>query len=221
MEGQSTELKFERSEKFDALAKGLGEFQSTVSAVKKDGENPHFKSTYATLDSILAAIREPMKKAKLSFAQLPIGDDLLVTILMHESGEFFQSTIRMHPRDNSPQSLGSAITYMRRYALSAILGIATDEDDDGNGASTEARPAGAATAPARRAPGPRVPPNKPPTTPGGTAFEKAATLIEAAKTSDALIDLSKKVLESKNLTVEEKATLDSRISTRVDQLTTG
>lgn len=116
-------------------------FQGEVSAVTKDGNNPYFKSKYATLENIIDTIRLPLQKNGLSFSQFPTGENELVTILMHSSGEYLQSTVKMAPKDNTPQGQGSAITYMRRYALSAILGIATEEDDDGNGASKPSAPA--------------------------------------------------------------------------------
>src|SRR3990167_1270934 len=115
------------------LATALVEFQKEVEAVKKDGTNPFYKSTYATFQNVIETIREPLAKNGLSFSQAPDGDGLC-TILMHTSGEFIKATGKMTPKDNTPQGQGSAITYMRRYALSAILGIATEDDDDGNAA---------------------------------------------------------------------------------------
>lgn len=125
----------DKSPTIKELATALCKFQSEVSAVKKDGNNPYFKSKYATLENILETIKTPLKNAGLSFVQLPCGDNELSTIIMHISGEFIQSVVKMNPKDNTPQGQGSAITYMRRYALSSALGIATEEDDDGNHAS--------------------------------------------------------------------------------------
>lgn len=125
----------EKSQSIKELATALTKFQSEVNAVTKDGSNPFFKSKYATLENTIETVRDPLQKYGLSFAQFPSGENELVTILMHTSGEYLQSTVKMTPKDNTPQGQGSAITYMRRYALSAILGIATEEDDDGNSAS--------------------------------------------------------------------------------------
>lgn len=140
----------ERSQTIAELAKALAKFQSQVAAVKKDASNPFFKSKYATLENIIETIRKPLEDSGLSFSQFPSGDNELVTILMHISGEFLQSTAKMTPKDQTPQSQGSAITYLRRYALSAILGIATEEDDDGNQATHKK------TAPQK----PKMPPRK-------------------------------------------------------------
>lgn len=126
----------EKSPDIKEIANALLLFQSKVKPIKKQGENPYFKSKYATLDDILENIRVPLQEANLSFSQFPSGDNELVTILLHTSGQYLMATAKMVPKDNTPQGQGSAITYMRRYALSAILGIATEEDDDGNKAST-------------------------------------------------------------------------------------
>lgn len=142
-----------KSPEIKNLATALAKFQSTVEAVKKGASNPFFKSKYADLASIIDAIREPLAKNGLSFAQFPAGDGGLTSILMHETGEFIEETFTMKPVDNKPQTAGSAITYMRRYALSAMLGIATEEDDDGNVASGLSK-----KAPAKK----EVNPDKPP-----------------------------------------------------------
>lgn len=126
---------FKKSGSIVNIAKALIQFQSEVETVKKTATNPFFKSSYAPLESIIEVIQEPLKKAKLAYTQFPTGVNSLVTVLMHESGEFMESTVQMSPKENTPQGQGSAITYMRRYALSAILGLATEEDDDGNSAS--------------------------------------------------------------------------------------
>jgi len=134
-----------KSESIKEIAKALADFQGNVKPVKKSATNPFFNSKYATLENILEAIRQPLREAGLSFSQFPNGEGELVTILMHTSGEFFESNLKLTPKDQTPQAQGSAITYMRRYALSAILGIATEDDDDGNSSSapkkTPARPA--------------------------------------------------------------------------------
>lgn len=126
---------FKKSESITNIAKALMAFQSAVPAIKKDGENPHFKSKFATLSSIIETITKPLADAKLSYVQMPSGENELVTVLMHETGEFFESIVKMAPKTNDPQGQGSAITYMRRYALSAMLGLATEDDDDGTAAS--------------------------------------------------------------------------------------
>ncbi|MDR2927156.1 MAG: ERF family protein [Cytophagaceae bacterium] len=117
------------------IATSLAAFQGEVGKVKKDSTNPFFKSKYASLANILDVIRGPLAKNGLSFTQFPHGENELTTVLMHTSGEFIQGTYKMIPVSAKPQDLGSAITYQRRYALGAILGLNIDDDDDGNAAN--------------------------------------------------------------------------------------
>jgi len=122
-----------------ALAKAQGQFEAAV----KSGKNPHLRNTYATLDDIIAAVRGPLAANGLSFIQ-PLSaakdDDsyALETTILHESGEWISTwavvpTLSSNRGVNELQAFGSALTYMRRYMLSAMLGINTEEDDDGNG----------------------------------------------------------------------------------------
>lgn len=116
------------------IASALKKFHEYVEPITKDAVNPHFKSKFASLDNIIAGIRNALAIAGLSFAQFPDGDGL-TTILMHTSGEWLKATANLKLVKQDPQGQGSAYTYARRYALSAVLGLATDEDDDGNEAS--------------------------------------------------------------------------------------
>lgn len=125
----------EQSNTITELAKALGVFHSEVKPVKKSAENPFFKSSYADLPAILEAVQAPLLKAKLTFVQFPVGENTLTTMLMHESGEWIRSNYTLKPVKADPQAAGSALTYARRYALGAILGISTENDDDGNSAS--------------------------------------------------------------------------------------
>lgn len=102
--------------------------------VTKDATNPHFRSKFTSLDNIIETIRAPLTSCGLSFAQLPDGDGL-TTILVHTSGEWMKATANLKLAKEDPQGQGSAYTYARRYVLSAVLGLSTDEDDDGNEAS--------------------------------------------------------------------------------------
>lgn len=124
----------EKSESIAELAKALCKFQGEMEGIKKDAANPFFKSKYASLANIIEDTRNGLAKNGLSYAQFPSGEYELTTILMHTSGEWMKAAYKMEPVDKKPQSLGSAITYQRRYALTAILGLQV-EDDDGNEAS--------------------------------------------------------------------------------------
>jgi len=122
----------EKSQSIKEIAKALQCFQGKMAKIKKDATNPFFKSKYASLSTILEHIQTPLSECGLSFAQFPDGSQL-TTLLMHgESGEWIQAGYDICPIKNDPQAIGSALTYARRYALSGILGINVDDDDDGN-----------------------------------------------------------------------------------------
>lgn len=107
----------------------------------KDGNNPHFKSKYATLQSVVETCKPVLKKHGLAITQTfePSCDGIsIITTLVHESGQYISGSLFLKPAKNDPQGYGSAITYGRRYAWAAILGMVADEDDDGNEASAPA-----------------------------------------------------------------------------------
>jgi hypothetical protein len=138
-----------KSESIAMITQALITFHVKVDPIKKDSENPHFHNTYASLANILTSINDALNESELSVVQFPDGENGLTSILMHTSGEYIQSTYCMQPSKNDPQGAGSAMTYMRRYAIAAILGLSIEEDDDGNAAATPAenkaaRPANAA-----------------------------------------------------------------------------
>lgn len=126
-----------KSESIKELATALCKFQGAVETVRKEAVNPFFKSKYASLANILDVIRKPLFENGLSFVQLPSGQHELTTIIMHTSGEWIEETYSMTPTKNDPQGLGSVITYQRRYALGAALGLNIDEDDDANAATKQ------------------------------------------------------------------------------------
>lgn len=136
-----------RSEEIGMIAGALAAAQGEMTAAKKDSDNPYYKSRYADLASVWEACREALSKHELSVIQLPSWDGKRVeveTLLSHSSGQWFSDVLHMVPgwtdkEDNfhpllDAQAVGAAITYARRYALSAMVGIAS-EDDDGNEAA--------------------------------------------------------------------------------------
>ena len=123
-----------KSESIKELAKALNAFQSEVSGAKKSAVNPFFKSKYANLEEVINCAKDAMANNGLSISQFPITGDKTAgveTILMHSSGEYISSVLLLSVSKNDPQGMGSAITYARRYALQAMAGIPS-EDDDGN-----------------------------------------------------------------------------------------
>ena len=124
------------SESIANIAAALVGFQSEVANPEKKGINPHFKSKYAELDDIINTIRPTLEKHGLAFIQNPVQADGQVgvyTVLIHKSGEYIQFDPVMIPLQKAtPHQVGAALTYAKRYSLGAALGLATEEDTDGN-----------------------------------------------------------------------------------------
>jgi hypothetical protein len=115
----------------------MAKAQAEIEGASKDKTNPHFKSSYADLASVWEACRGALTKHGLSVLQ-PVAADgpsvTVTTLLTHNSGEWIASDLTMTAQQNTPQGIGSCITYARRYALASMVGVAP-EDDDGNAAS--------------------------------------------------------------------------------------
>jgi hypothetical protein len=139
-----------QSENLGELAKALAAAQGEMNAASKDATNPHFKTRYADLASIMDACRGPLAKHGLSVTQLPGRDEAgqvtLTTTLMHASGQYIGSTIGVRPAQENPQVVGSILTYLRRYTLASVVGVVSD-DDDGEVASQPVRTASMAPRP--------------------------------------------------------------------------
>lgn len=128
------------SDHTNEIAAALAKAQGQMEAAHKDRENPFFKSVYATLASVWQSCRKALADNGLSVVQSAENDGdaiLVVTRLMHSSGQFFEGELRVKPVKLDPQGMGSALTYARRYAMMAMVGIAPadSDDDDGNAAS--------------------------------------------------------------------------------------
>lgn len=122
-----------------AIAKALSQLQGEIQNPSNTATNPFLKNKYAPLDEILNGVRPLLSKHGLSVVQMPISTDGHIgvqTVLMHESGEQLLGEIMLPLGEEKGKSLaqvaGSIITYLRRYAITAYLGIAGEDDDDGN-----------------------------------------------------------------------------------------
>lgn len=127
----------ETSQTLGQLAKALAVAQGQFKPIRRESINPYFKSKYADLAAIIDGTRDALAKNSLAFTQaVSVNDHVVVeTLLMHESGEWVRGSISLKPKADDPQAAGSAITYGRRYSLGAILGVASEDDDDGNAGS--------------------------------------------------------------------------------------
>jgi hypothetical protein len=125
------------SEQINELATALAKVQGSIEHASKDSVNPFHKSKYADLASVWEACRKQLSSNGLSIVQLPNGleDNCLIldTKLLHSSGQWISSRIKMPLSKLDPQGYGSTLTYARRYALAAIVGVYQDDDDSESG----------------------------------------------------------------------------------------
>ena len=131
------------SESITEINKALVGFHNDIKQPLKDKANPFFKSKYVPLENIAEVIDEVAPKHGLAYLQEAFTTDTgqtgVVTRLVHESGEFYETEpLVLNADKNNAQGQGSVITYARRYQLASLFGITSDEDDDGNKASENA-----------------------------------------------------------------------------------
>jgi hypothetical protein len=143
----------ETSNQIELLAAALAAFHAECPPITKNTMNPLFSKKYADLSDITSIVNPVLAKNGLTVLQVPVGDEQLMTMLLHGSGQYIRSTANLHCMDSvirrgkdgndvrgvKPQDYGSALTYQRRYALSAILNLCIDDDDDGNRAQNAFR----------------------------------------------------------------------------------
>lgn len=126
------------SESTKEIFKAFVEAQAEFTVAKKDSENPFFKSNYADFENVVDAAKPALKKHGLGYSQRPSikdGKPVLTTMIVHTSGEWFEDDFPITSAKEDPQSIGAAISYIKRQALQATLGIvASGEDDDAEGA---------------------------------------------------------------------------------------
>lgn len=174
-----------------ALAPALAAAQGEIEMAAKDSVNPHFKRTYADLASVVRACRPALAKHGLAVVQVITGGYLLTRLMCGD--EYIESDLRLTLDDASGrtavQALGSSITYLRRYALAAIVGVAPDEDDDGNSAGV--RPPERADRTNRHQeysePGKREAPAQSPAQPQVSAAEVLTKIAEAQTDADLVV----------------------------------
>jgi len=125
------------NEIFGALAKAQAGIKNAI----RESTNPHFRSRYADLASVKEACWESLTAAGIAVVQMPINDGPnigVVTLFAHGSGQWIEGTVYVAPTKYDAQGVGSVITYLRRYALAAMAGVAPDDDD---GEAAVGRPA--------------------------------------------------------------------------------
>jgi hypothetical protein len=175
----------EHSDEFGEIAAALAAAQGKMDHAAKDRTNPHFKSKYADLASVLDACRPHLSAGDLAIIQPPaivMGDEragAMVRVepwLVHTSGQWFSTSLDAAVPNIQAQTIGSAITYLRRYGLAAMAGIAPEDDDGNAGTRTTETP-----------PGQRHVPRQPPQRPMPTLDEAKSKVL--ARFPDLLLDV--------------------------------
>lgn len=127
------------SDKIDLLAPALVKAQAALPKIRKDSENPHFRSHYLSLEGLLEAVRPALLGNGFAILQSTTdSDDAAMTVttrLLHTSGQWIEGGVRLPIAKPDPQAAGSAYSYGKRYSLEGILGITGSDDDDGNTAA--------------------------------------------------------------------------------------
>ena len=197
------------------LSKALCKFQSAITNVPFDSQNPHFKNKYASLAGIIDHVRTGLSDNGLVISQL-VNKDSVQTMLIHTSGESLSAeTAILCATPNNPQAYGSAVTYARRYALTGILGISADDDDDAAQATgSPQKPSSNTTTP----PTTKTPPEPAPASPQ-MATEAQRRKIDSLRSecgwspedTTAEIVLTYKVKSSKEMTLPQAKDLIDRL----------
>jgi hypothetical protein len=131
-----------RSDNFIEVIQAINEAKQDIKSLRKDSTNPHFKNEYATIHKVLDVLKQPLFFHGITLNQFPdiVNDKfVLTTVLTHSSGSYIESDFPLILDKNNSQAQGSAITYARRYSLTAIFCL-HEFDDDGNSASEEEDP---------------------------------------------------------------------------------
>lgn len=202
------------SDQINELAEALAKAQGAIENAAKDSQNPHFRSSYANLASVRAAIRGPLSENGLAYTQFVRTEGprcQIETLLLHKSGQFMGETLEVPLAKQDAQSIGSATSYGRRYALMAIVGIAASEDDDDGHTATQ-------DAPQER--------RQPPTASAAQPADKTPAEEQVAairkKTSVATIDKFRALPEVKRdfdlMSAEDKAWVNSVDKSRREEL---
>jgi hypothetical protein len=201
------------SETTATLCAALVAAQGALKPIAKDGKNPAFRARYATLDGIMETVRPALAAHGLAVVQGVVYPETgeggrlvgitVETRLVHTSGEWLASVVPVPVAKGDAHGLGSALSYGRRYGISALLALSTDEDDDGN-AAAKAPPAKPQTkpAPAAPAPGQRLH-DRVPTTPPPEAMSLAKAETVELK-GQRLIDMTPDRLDKLRAWAEEK-----------------
>jgi hypothetical protein len=134
----------QKSDTIGQLTLALSKAQGIMSHAAKDAKNPHFKSTFSSLASVIDCVRPALVAHELAFWHDVRCDDVTVTVgctIAHSSGEWIRSEFSARAKDAQPQSIGSTVSYGKRYTLQALAGVASADEDDDAERATSRKPA--------------------------------------------------------------------------------
>jgi len=192
------------SDNVDKLFVAIHAAQGAMRGATKDSKNPAFKSSYASLESVIDTARPALQSANLAFTQAPgalvDGAIEITTMLMHTSGQWLRSTLHVPLSKRDPQGLGSAITYGLRYALMATLGLPPVDDDGEAAMDRTPRPAPV-----------KAPPPAATDSPALATITAALKLCNTIKALDAWCECDTNLVAFSALTDGEYDTLNKRI----------
>lgn len=183
-----------------AIHKKLLEFQKLGISLHKDGTNPHFKSSYVTLNEVLDKVKSPLNEMGVVIIQEPFIEGLKTTLYDTED-DTMVTCVMPYVEIATAQKLGSCNTYLRRYSLVTLLGL-EDEDDDGNKAS-EKTPAKPAAKPVAKTPTPEE------------ATQIALDRITNAKSIKELLEIDDKIRDSKIIPSDKKIDLAFELQEKI------
>ena len=177
------------SENIGAISQAIAKAQMEVENASKNSANPHFKSRYADLAELLNTVRPVFSAHGLAIVQAPSfesGVANVETMISHSSGEWIKSVCSAPVGKQDAQGVGSAITYLRRYSLAAMCGIAQEDDDANSAVGHRPQQATATSAPKQKQ---KL---------DDTRFKSACDAVEAGKFS------KEKLLTEYDLTQEQR-----------------
>ena len=207
-----------RSESIASIAKALIAFQANVKQPKKSATNPHFRNSYVPLDNVVDSIHEAAPQHGLAYVQETLVEDDragVLTMIVHESGEWMEFDPFLLPigQKATPQAVGSAITYARRYSLSTAFGLASETDDDANSANDNAQ-----QNPSKQPPRKQAPPQEPKATQNqlDVLKAKAVAIANAANVEVKLVEESFKLSQVK--TVAQYDAMNEKMEAKIKEL---
>lgn len=202
------------SECLDLLIPALHVFQAQAPTVPKNSTNPFYNSKYASMDDCVQAAKPGLDQMGLAVSQFPStvdGKPALTTILVHTSGQWIADDAVLVLAKDDPQGQGGAITYMRRYAYCAVLGLVADEDDDGNAASQHSQQAHAPrqSSPAGQGEGTAVRGASSPIPTGGSGYNGSPSRLRSDAQGKALYAIFQRRGEDLTAYVREQYGIES------------